>query len=280
MYPTIALLTDFGISDIYVGVMKAVMRTICPTAQVIDITHSIQPQNVAQGAFALYNAYQFFPTGTIFLVVVDPGVGSQRRAIVAQYDGYTFVAPDNGVLSYILNNSRQELVELTNSAYSLKKTSATFHGRDIFAPAAAHLAAGIPLLELGAPLDDIIRLPSPRIEIHGSHVTGEALHIDHFGNIVTSIGTLTWEDEKNLLLNPAFYIHRDPIQISASFANVTVATQVMNGVKLSYSDTTIGEALTLIGSHGFLEIAINQGDAARKFSISIGDPVELRLGAD
>jgi hypothetical protein len=197
MQPTIALLTDFGISDIYVGVMKAVMRTICPTAQFIDITHSIQPQNVAQGAFALYNAYQFFPIGTIFLVVVDPGVGSQRRAIVAQYNGYKFVAPDNGVLSYVLNDSRQEIVELTNSAYRLKQTSATFHGRDIFAPAAAHLAAGKALLELGAPPDDMIRLPSPRMEIYGSRVTGEVLHIDHFGNIVTSIGTLTWENEKN-----------------------------------------------------------------------------------
>jgi S-adenosylmethionine hydrolase len=280
MYPIIALLTDFGISDIYVGVMKAVMRTICPTAQFIDITHSIQPQNIAQGAFALYNAYQFFPKGTIFLIVVDPGVGSQRRAIAAHYDAYTFVAPDNGVLSYILNDSRQEIVELTNGAYRLKKPSATFHGRDIFAPAAAYLAAGIGLLELGAALDDMIRLPSPRMEIHGSHVVGEALHIDRFGNIVTSIGSLAWEDGKNLLLSPAFYTHRDPIQMSASLINVTAPTHVINGVKFSYSDTAIGEALSLIGSHGFLEIAINQGDAARKFNISIGDPVDLRFGED
>src|SRR5664279_4495717 len=155
----IVLLTDFGTTDSYVGVMKGVMLGIAPDAQFVDLTHAIEPQNIRQAAFTLLNSYRFFPAGTIFLVVVDPGVGSERKPIAvcaggSFAEGYTFVAPDNGVLSYVLHElGDAQAVELDNPAYHLAGISYTFHGRDIFAPAVAHLAAGIALDQLGSPLD-------------------------------------------------------------------------------------------------------------------------------
>ncbi|MEP7294036.1 MAG: SAM-dependent chlorinase/fluorinase, partial [Chloroflexota bacterium] len=191
MIKLIALLTDFGTTDTYVGVMKGVMLGIAPDIQLVDLTHAIQPQNIRQAAFLLLNSYRFFPPETVFLVVVDPGVGSSRRALAVRAGQYTFVAPDNGVLSYVLDElSECQTVELTNPDYQLSGASNTFHGRDIFAPAAAHLAAGVPLDTLGAPVDPPVILPDPSLVVAGKHVIGEVLHIDHFGSAVTSIGQL------------------------------------------------------------------------------------------
>ena len=181
MTRTVALLTDFGTTDTYVGVMKGVMLGICPDLQFVDLTHAIQPQNVKQAAFALLNSYRFFPPDPIFLVVVDPGVGSERRAIAARAGGYTFVAPDNGVLSYLLRElGHVASVELNNLQQSLAKVgyrreriSSTFHGRDIFAPAAALLATVVPLDQLGNRLEQPVELPAPLLITTDEHVRGE-----------------------------------------------------------------------------------------------------------
>lgn len=276
MSPVIALLTDFGLTDIYVGVMKGVIQNICPQAQIIDVTHAIQPQNIRHGAFTLLNAYGYFPPGTIFVVVVDPGVGSDRRLIAAQAGGYTFVAPDNGVLSYTLAELGDvRAVELSNPAYRLPHVSATFHGRDIFAPAAAHLAAGVELADLGTPLAQLSVFPAPDLVFEGDMIVGEVLHIDHFGNIVTSIGTLRWLAKDDLELTPRFGVQKTPIKID--HAEVLLNERTFEGIVGIYAETAPGEWLAMVGSSGFLELAINQGNCASRLGTLIGDPVRMRI---
>ncbi len=191
--PAIALLTDFGLTDAYVGTMKGVMLSICPAARLIDLTHAVEPQNIRQAAYLLLTAYRYFPPQTVFLVVVDPGVGTARQPIAVETDHGFYVAPDNGVLSYVLSQVqiRQQVI-LQNPAYQLPAASQTFHGRDIFSPAAAHLANGVPITDLGPAVARIERLPDPLLKISAEQVCGEVLHIDHFGNVITSIGRLIW----------------------------------------------------------------------------------------
>ncbi|HBY95291.1 MAG TPA: hypothetical protein DEP84_15285, partial [Chloroflexi bacterium] len=189
--PLIVLTTDFGTADIYVGVMKGVIAGIAPTARVVDLTHEIRPQDVRHGAYSLSIAVPYFPPGTIFVTVVDPGVGSARRPVAIRTGGYIFVAPDNGVLSLVLREAPADAaVILAERRYQLPQISITFHGRDVFAPAGAHLAAGVPLEALGPALEpaDLVMLPAPR-RFHDEHGVwhGEILHIDHFGNMVTSL---------------------------------------------------------------------------------------------
>jgi hypothetical protein len=274
---TIALLTDFGLQDSYVGVMKAVMRGICPTADFIDITHAIQPQNVREAALTLMGAYSYFPRGTIFLVVVDPGVGSARRPIAVKAGDYDFVAPDNGVLSYALAGIEiTRIVELSNPIYRLSSVSRTFHGRDIFAPAAAHLAAGVGTEQLGPTLDKVNMLPAPGLSVEGERIVGEVIHIDHFGNVITSLGTWIWLDEQTLRLEPRFGDIKTMLEISARSAEIEINHQRVRGITQSYSSAGRGDLLALIGSSGFLELAVNQGSGAAALRAEIGDRVELR----
>ncbi len=276
---TIALLTDFGNDDIYVGVMKGVMRGIHPQADFIDITHTISPQHVREAAFNLANAYRYFPQGTVFLVVVDPGVGSLRRPIAVQAGGYRFVAPDNGVLSYTLGFVDQvEAVALDNPTYHLSNVSQTFHGRDIFAPVTAHLAGGVPLSAIGSPVTDLIALPTPTLEISPTVIQGEVLDIDRFGNLITSIGRLAWVDASRITLNPAFGRELFNVPIDIAQAEVWVNKQNVSAIQRSYSDVPRGELLGLLGSSGYLEISVNQGNAAQRLDASVGDSVELKLG--
>lgn len=280
MNATIALLTDFGTRDTYVGVMKGVMQRITPDVRFIDISHDIQPQNIRQSAFALLNSYRYFAPGTIFLVVVDPGVGSTRKPIAAQAGDYTFVAPDNGLLSEVLAEFETvSAVELTNPAYQLTPVSNTFHGRDIFAPAAAHLAAGVPLSEFGATTKPVQKALLPPLHIEGSSIRGEILYADHFGNMVTSIGTLRWSDERHLTLTSRFGggAGQSPI-IDAQHAILNVKNQIITGIRRTYSEVERQQILLLVGSSGFLEIAMNQGSATQHLSLSSGDPVELQIG--
>ena len=275
----IALLTDFGESDIYVGVMKGVMKTIHPRAEFVDITHNIQPQNVRQGAFALLNAYRYFPTGTIFLVVVDPGVGSTRKPIAVQAGGHTFIAPDNGILSYALSELENlRVVELSNAVYQLFPPSNTFHGRDIFAPAAAHIAGGVPLERLGPLVDRIFRLPLPQVRIDGSRIVGQVIHIDHFGNVMTNIGRLEWLTPEQLRLEPNITPPVPPVFIETSQAAVLVNDHSITEFHQSYGVTPRGTVLALVNSNGSLEIAVNQGSAAHKLQIALDDRVELQIG--
>jgi S-adenosyl-L-methionine hydrolase (adenosine-forming) len=279
MNPTIALLTDFGVEDIYVGVMKGVIRSICPQAVIVDITHAIEPQHVRRAAFALLNSYRYFPAGTVFLVVVDPGVGGLRYPVAARAGDYTFVGPDNGVLSYTLSRfDDSQPVILGNSMYQLAEVSSTFHGRDVFAPAAAHLAAGVSLEKLGEPLDRLTQLPQPMLAVSGRHITGEVLDIDRFGNITTSIGHLRQRAPERLTLMPVFGEGDSPVPVSASDAVVKIGGQRISGIQASYSEVARGELLALVGSSAYLEIAINQGSAAARLDVSIGDRVELDTG--
>lgn len=280
MNRTIALLTDFGTSDTYVGVMKAVMSRICPEAFFIDLTHEIPPQNVRQGAFTLLRNYRFFEPGTVFLVVVDPGVGTTRKAIAAQAGDYFFVGPDNGVLSYALAElENPSVVELSNHTYQLTPVSNTFHGRDIFAPAAAHLAAGVSLQEFGAPVERIAQQLTPSFKINMPEISGQIMFGDHFGNLTTSIGELRWINDNQLELRPRFgKTTSAPIVFSADNVTITIGDQIIKGIQRLYGNAKKGELIALIDSGGHLEIAQNQGSAASQLNAASGLQVTLKIG--
>jgi len=277
--PLITLTTDFGTADGYVGTMKGVILGIAPDARLVDVSHEIAPQDVRQVAYVLYTAYPFFPPHTVHLVVVDPGVGSARRPVALRTSAGIFVGPDNGVFSYVMARERVEaVVELADPRYRLPRISHTFHGRDIFAPAAAHLAAGVPIEALGPPVRDPVTFPPPRLEIAGDSVTGEVLHADHFGNVITSIGLMAWSRDE-LLLDPAFRPTGDKgsLRFKANEATVVVAGQEIAGVDRTYAEVEPGALLALVGSEGHLEIAVREGNAARRLGLRPGDAVTLKL---
>ena len=257
MPPVITLLTDFGDRDGYVGVMKGVIVSICPEARLIDLTHNIPPQNIAAARFTLLNAYPYFPVGTVHLVVVDPGVGTARRAIALQTPRGYLVGPDNGVLSGVIDQAETvQAVELTATTYwRSPQPSSTFHGRDIFAAAAAHLAAGVDLRELGRAIapDSLVRIAIPPPEITEDWIVGSVQHIDHFGNIVTTIPAA------------ALTSRHWTMQVGA----------VEMPVGQTYGDVEIGHAIALVGSHGWVEIAVNGSSAQARLRLAIGDEVQL-----
>lgn len=275
--PIIALLTDFGLSDSYVGTMKGVALSICPTARLVDLTHTIHPQNVRQAAYVLMTSFRYFPPATIFLVVVDPGVGTAREPMAVATDYGIYVAPNNGVLSYVLPSVQvQHAVVLQNQDYALPGTSATFHGRDIFSPAAAHLARGVPIVEFGPPVPELVELPGPRLEIAPARIEGEVLHVDHFGNIITSIGHLEWTGPTTLQLAAQFGPDRDKsLSLDATRCQVMVGGRALNGIKRTYGAVPPGDLLALIGSAGQLEIGANQGNAAALLGVEPGEAVSL-----
>ncbi len=280
MPKTIALLTDFGLEDIYVGVMKAVILKICPAAQIVDVTHSIQPQNVREAAFSLLNCYQYFPEGTVFCVVVDPGVGSARLPIAIGTESYSFVAPDNGVLSYALAHldADYRAVKIENPAYFADRISHTFHGRDVFAHAAAHLAKEPSVLaDLGDEVTSIVTFPMPQLSYARHRLIGEVMHIDHFGNIITSIGAFSWEGDDILQLRPMWGEEIPAMQLSASHAHITIHSHTAHNISHAYHEVPLGAILAQIDSNGFLEISANQDDAAARLDVQIGDKVMLRL---
>ncbi|MBL8153509.1 MAG: SAM-dependent chlorinase/fluorinase [Anaerolineae bacterium] len=278
MSPIVALLTDFGLQDNYVGVMKAVMSRITADVRFIDITHQIQPQNVRQASLTLLNSYRYFAPSTVFLVVVDPGVGGSRKCIAAEAGGYRFVAPDNGVLSFVLEElGSASIVELQNPAYRLSDVSNTFHGRDVFAPAAAHLAAGVALGELGPRVERIAQQMKPQLRIEAGQISGQVMHIDRFGNVITSIGQLSW-NEQGLLLQPRFNRGLAATVIPAAQVSVAVKDATLFGIRRSYSEVSKGQLLALVDSSGFLEIACNQGSAATLLGVNGGESVVLKTG--
>ncbi|RZM82316.1 SAM hydrolase/SAM-dependent halogenase family protein [Leptolyngbya iicbica] len=259
MPPPITLLTDFGDRDGYVGVMKGIIAGICPAAALIDLSHNIPPQNLAAARFTLLNAYPFFPAGTVHLVVVDPGVGTARRAIALQTPQGTFVGPDNGVLSGVFDSLPMadiNAVELTKPEYwRSPQPSQTFHGRDIFAPAAAHLAAGVAITELGKKLDPqtLMRIAIPQPKISTEQIIGSVQHIDHFGNLITTI----------------------PATAIADRHWVMQVGSVEIPVGQAYGEVEIGHAIALVGSHGWVEIALNSSSAQARLRLAIGDEVRL-----
>ena len=255
----VTLTTDFGLRDGYVAAMKGVLLGLAPAARLIDVTHESPAQDVVSAAFTLRQVVPHFPAGTVHLVVVDPGVGTARAAVAARFDvegaEHRFVGPDNGLLALLVGNEAvAEVVALPIEAGA----SATFHGRDVFAPAAAALAAGATLGDLGEPLDTLTPLhwPLPKTDDHG--VYGMVLQVDHFGNCVTNV---TREDVERHAAGRTF----------ACYAG----SAVFRTHARTYAEVDTGDALTLFGSSGHLEIAVNCGDAAELLSIGRGDSVNL-----
>ena len=262
--PPIALLTDFGYKDNYVGVMKGVIHSLCPQAAVIDLSHNILPQDVAEAAFVLSSAYAYFPEGTIFVCVVDPGVGSGRPIVCARINGRTFLAPDNGLLGVVASRQKpKDIYEVSNEKYFLREVSGTFHGRDIFAPVAAHLASGVSPSGLGRKLSRMrkLRVPKPILTADG-RLRGEVIYIDQFGNLITNIS--------DSALSGSF-------QCSPDKMAVTVKRRRIKGLSKSYSAGQEGELVALVGSSGYLEVAVNKASAEDLLSSEKGDSVSLSV---
>jgi S-adenosylmethionine hydrolase len=257
----ITLTTDFGTTDIFVGVMKGVILSINPEAKIIDISHNIEPQDVHVGAFLLSSAYRYFPTGTIHVGVIDPGVGSARRAIAVKTERYYFVVPDNGLLSYVLHQEKvRRVVNLTNPKYYLPQVSDTFHGRDIFAPIAAHISCGIPMNSLGEQIADITQIPISTPDTSEPEIIGHILYIDRFGNLITNISQESFELVKK---NRNFVIF--------------VKDRKIQRLCRAYAESSVGELLGIFSSFGNLEIAINEGNAAETLGIKRGDSIKIRF---
>jgi S-adenosylmethionine hydrolase len=257
--PVIALVTDFGTSDHYVGTMKGVMAGICPDATFIDITHEVHPQDVLAGALTLEAAYPYFPDGAVFLVVVDPGVGTGRRAIAVKAGAYQFVAPDNGVLTPVLRaDPGARVVALTSARHALPTISRTFEGRDRFAPAAAWLAAGTSIGELGPIVDDAVRIDLPAPHVGADVIEAHVVGIDRFGNAITDLDAPALEAWR----------HGAAIRIRAGRA-------VLSEVVDTYGATAAGAACALFGSSRRLEIAVNGGSAAGQLGLRRGDVIRI-----
>jgi hypothetical protein len=256
----ITFTTDFGLSDHFVGVMKGVVAGIAPAARIIDISHDIAAFNVIEAAFVIAEAWQYFPKRTIHVVVVDPGVGSARRPILAEAGGHFFIAPDNGVLSMVFDAVPHKVRVISNPQFMRRTISRTFHGRDVFAPAAAHLAKGTKTAAFGKLIHDYVRTwgarPTPRGQ---DSWRGTILKVDRFGNLIT-----------NFAVGEFGSIRTRPFEMRAG-------TQRIHRLALTYTDTAVGDLFVIVGSAGYLEIAANQKSAAGLLGSSAGTPVELDL---
>ena len=278
MSAIITLTTDFGLTDAYVAAMKGVMLSINPEARLIDICHTIKPQHISQAAFVLSTAYRFFPPRTIHLVVVDPGVGTERRAIILRTPLADFVAPDNGVLSYVIQQSSDkpvksdanppqielgpelEAIAITKPQFWRSPVSPTFHGRDIFAPVAARLSLGFPPTDFGETISSVTMLPLlyPYRASNGTLV-GHILHIDSFGNLITNIKSENLPETKQAI-------------------TIEVGNQLIPGLSLTYAESE--GLLALIGSSGYLEVSLKGGSAGASLGAEVGNEVKIGLGGN
>jgi hypothetical protein len=265
--PVITLLTDFGSDDEYVGAMKGVMLSICPSVAVVDISHQLEPQDIAQAAYMVPAYFHYFPTGTIHIVVVDPGVGSQRAVLAVHFRQHFFIAPDNGVLSLLLADQKSAtIIEVNKSEYFLKPLSATFHGRDIFAALGAHMAGGTKIESLGSGrrIEEIVYLNGLRCQVTESgELIGKIVSIDRFGNLISNIDAVQLRD----------FCRSEPSrQIQIAIGALTI-----RGMAKTYADAAAEAPLALIGSRGYLEIALNCGNAQKQFKARKGDRIRITL---
>jgi len=256
--PVVALLSDFGLRDHYAGTMKGVILSICPDATLVDITHDVPPHDVLAGALELVAAYRYFPAGSVFVAVVDPGVGSTRRGIAADTGEYKFVAPDNGVLTLVFDDQApKRVVELTERRYARPTVSRTFEGRDRFAPAAAWLAKGIELGALGRNASAVHRLDVPRPRIGDGTIDGEVLRVDRFGNLITNIDRRTFD------------------RMAGAGLEIRVGSHRVSKVVSTYADVSADEICALFGSTDHLEIAANGASAAIRLDVGRGATVHI-----
>jgi S-adenosylmethionine hydrolase len=258
--PIITLTTDFGLTDHFVGTMKGVILGIAPQVSIVDISHEVTPFQIAEGAYTLAQAYRYFPKKTIHVVVVDPGVGTERRAVLAEAGGQYFVAPDNGVLTMVYEAENHKVRVISNSKYYLHEMSQTFHGRDVFAPSAAHLARGAKPGTFGKLIHDYVQLAlikPQRMARRGW--MGTVLKVDRFGNLITNLRGAEFPE-----------IATRPFEIS-------VGLQRIGDFAPTFGARLPGELFILVGSSGYVEVVVNQGSAAKTLGCGVGAPVELTL---
>jgi S-adenosyl-L-methionine hydrolase (adenosine-forming) len=263
----ITLTTDFGNNDEYAGIMKGVILSLNPSAVIVDITHHIDPQDLVQAAYTIYSCYRYFPQGTVHVIVVDPTVGSERKIIAFKIMEHTFLAPDNGILTLLINEGNiHSLARIDNTSYFLDPVSRTFHGRDIFAPVGAHLSMGVPIKKLGTPVAQnnliCLSIPEPYFSDNGELV-GSIVSIDHFGNLITNINL---NDLKKIDL-------ADP---GKKFC-INVGLDKISSLSPNYSSVIPGHPLAIVGSRGYLEISVNGGNAANHFVVEKGDVVRISI---
>lgn len=262
----ITLTTDFGLTDSYVGIMKGVILSVAPSARIIDITHNIRPQNITHAAHMIQTFHRFFPTGTVHMVIVDPGVGSARRAVALQTPEAFFVGPDNGIFTPIWQDATERwgpgqcaVVALSDPRFWLTHVSSTFHGRDVFAPVAAHVSRGVALAELGQPLNEIAiaEIEQPSIGRKGELV-GRIIHVDHFGNCITNIALS--------------HLAQHGLELTLT---VEIIDQRVPGLYQTYADAPVGALVALVGSNNHLELAVRNGSAAQTLGVGVGDTVKV-----
>lgn len=260
MRNVITLTTDFGLQDYYVSAMKAAMLNIAPDARLVDISHEIPSQDIMAGSWILQNSAMLFPEGSVHTVVVDPGVGTDRNPVALKVRDQLFVGPDNGIFSLLTSDEEYKAVRLTNEDYWRENPSNTFHGRDIFAPVAAHLSQGVPLEELGEPIDELVtyRWTVPIADKDG--LEGMVIHIDKFGNLITNISESLLEeviDDKNV--------------------RIYVGNTILDEIATTFGKVTEGEPVAYIGSSGMLEVGINKGSAEEMLGVQKGAQISLIL---
>jgi len=265
--PIITLLTDFGLEDTYVAEMKAVILSICPNVTLVDLTHNIEPYNIRMGAYLLARSAEQFPEGTVHLAVVDPGVGGPRKPLIIETNSAFFVGPDNGLLVLAAEKlGISHVYEITNRAYMRKEVSNVFHGRDIFAPAAAYLALGVPAKEFGEEIFDYVKPSYTKPKIFRDKIVGEVIHIDHFGNIITNI-TKKQLNMKGIDYGKSFSIifkNRKPVKVK---------------LLESYSKAKKRELLTIVGSGGFIEVSANMANASKILNVKPGTKVTFNFSS-
>ena len=255
----ITLTTDFGYQDAFVGIMKGIIAGINPQARVIDITHGIPPQDILAGALILRHSVKYFPPGTIHVAVVDPGVGSARKGLLIERDGNYFIGPDNGILSLAVPNiGSGQIVHLSNPTYRLQPTGSTFHGRDIFAPAAAHLSLGVKPNAFGRTLDDLVKLTLPEVVRQGQGMRGEIIHVDSFGNLFTNIS------------------EQDLAGLPVAILDFVIGSVRIRGLSQNYASQE-GAFVAVLNSWGLLEIAVYKGNAQQRAGAKLGDKVDVVL---
>ncbi len=258
--PILTLTTDFGTADHFAGTMKGVILSICPQGRIVDLSHEIGPYQIGEAAFTVAQAYPYFPRKTVHVVVVDPGVGTERRPVLVEAAGQYFIGPDNGVFGMIFERENHAVREITNTRLFLANVSRTFHGRDVFAPAAAHLAKGLAPARFGNKIDNYLRPRAAKPERTGRRQwTGEALKVDRFGNLITNFHV---KDFPDLEVRPF---------------EMQVGLQMVRTMAANYQSAAAGEPFLIAGSSGFLEVAVSQNSAAKLLGCGPGAPCELTI---